>query len=77
MKRVRNKWRVQNWTWFGRIKIKEKIIMATGMQKQISMKIADKSDMEDLVALRVEMQIEDWERTLNQDFSGYAQKLEN
>lgn len=61
--------------WFGRIKIKEKIIMATGMQKQISMKIADKSDMEDLVALRVEMQIEDWERTLNQDFSGYAQKF--
>lgn len=33
--------------------------MATGMQNQITMKIAEKSDMEDLVALRVEMQIED------------------
>ena len=47
----------------------------TEKRSQISMKIADKSDLEDLVALRVEMQIEDWERTLNQDFSGYAQKF--
>lgn len=37
--------------------------------------IADRSNIEDLVALRVEMQIEDWNRTLNRDFSPYAEEF--
>ena len=37
--------------------------------------IATKNNLDDLVSLRVEMQIEDWNKTLNKDFSGYAQSF--
>lgn len=46
--------------------------MKKELQEQVFMKIADENDLDDLVSLRVEMQIEDWKRTLNQDFSVYA-----
>lgn len=35
--------------------------------------IASKKHIDDIVALRVEMQIEDWNATLNKDFSCYAE----
>lgn len=35
--------------------------------------IATKDNIEDIVTLRVEMQIEDWNTTLNKDFSCYAE----
>lgn len=34
--------------------------------------IAKDENINDIVALRVEMQIEDWNRTLGKDFSGYS-----
>lgn len=41
------------------------------------MVIADRSNLEDLVSLRVEMQIEDWNQTLGKDFSEYAEDFAN
>ena len=37
--------------------------------------IAKDENTEDIVKLRVEMQIEDWSKTLNKDFSAYAEKF--
>lgn len=39
--------------------------------------IAAEQNIDDLVALRVEMQIEDWTNTLNEDFSCYAEPFAN
>ena len=39
--------------------------------------IADQNNIDDIVKLRVEMQIEDWENTLNVDFSKYAEQFGN
>lgn len=39
--------------------------------------IASKKHIDDIVALRVEMQIEDWNATLNKDFSCYAEPFAN
>lgn len=39
------------------------------MEKMV---IASKSHLEDIVTMRIEMQIEDWNNTLNQDFSYYS-----
>ena len=36
---------------------------------------AKDENIEDIVKLRVEMQIEDWSKTLNKDFSAYAEKF--
>lgn len=35
--------------------------------------IATEEQLEDIVSLRIEMQLEDWNMTLNQDFSYYAE----
>lgn len=37
--------------------------------------IASKEHIDDIVRLRVEMQIEDWNTTLNKDFSCYAESF--
>lgn len=37
--------------------------------------IATDNNIDDIVALRVEMQIEDWNTTLNKDFSCYAEQF--
>ncbi len=42
--------------------------MGNGMQ----IIIAKDENIDDIVSLRVEMQVEDWNRTLNKDFSVYA-----
>lgn len=44
------------------------------MKKMI---IAEKEHIDDIVKLRVEMQIEDWENTLHEDFSVYADQFGN
>lgn len=36
------------------------------------LRIATEENIEDIVALRVQMQIEDWNKTLNRDFSCYS-----
>ncbi|MCM1114134.1 MAG: GNAT family N-acetyltransferase [Clostridium sp.] len=38
-------------------------------------KIADVNDINGIVQLKVEMQIEDWQKTLSQDFSCYADEF--
>ncbi len=39
--------------------------------------IAQKDNIDDIVKLRVEMQIEDWANTLHEDFSNYAEQFGN
>lgn len=45
------------------------------MKKGKILTIAKRVNIDDIVALRVEMKIEDWNKTLNKDFSCYADEF--
>ena len=48
-----------------------------GDDKMEGIMIASEEQLEDIVSLRIEMQIEDWNTTLNQDFSYFADPFAN
>lgn len=55
--------------------IPEEYLPNASWAKDKNITIAKEENIDDIVALRVEMQIEDWNHTLNKDFSGYAQEF--
>lgn len=55
---------VMEWMWIGDDEMEDIVI-------------ASEEQLEDIVSLRIEMQMEDWNTTLNQDFSYYADPFAN